>query len=67
MLATAAVVVVALIRREMPKEAPLIPFDLLRADPFRISVMASVCCFAGVAAGMVRCPSTCGTGSGRTL
>ena len=56
MLATAAVVVVALIRREMPKEAPLIPFDLLRADPFRISVMASVCCFAGVAAGMVALP-----------
>jgi len=55
-LAAAAVVLVALVRREMPKEAPLIPLDLLRTGSFRISVIASVCCFAGVAAGMVALP-----------
>jgi len=55
-LAAAAVVLVALVRREMPKEAPLIPLDLLRNDSFRISVIASVCCFAGVAAAMVALP-----------
>jgi DHA2 family multidrug resistance protein-like MFS transporter len=36
---------VALIRRELHREAPLIPLDLLRTIPFRISVIASVCCF----------------------
>jgi DHA2 family multidrug resistance protein-like MFS transporter len=56
LLAIAAVVFVALARRERPKEAPLVPLDLLRADSFLISVIASVCCFAGVAAGMVALP-----------
>jgi DHA2 family multidrug resistance protein-like MFS transporter len=46
----------ALVRREMPREAPLIPLDLLRVGSFRISVIASVCCFAGQAAGMVALP-----------
>jgi DHA2 family multidrug resistance protein-like MFS transporter len=45
-----------LVRREMPREAPLIPLDLLRVSSFRISVIASVCCFAGQAAGMVALP-----------
>jgi len=56
LLTTAAVVLRALVRREMTKVAPLIPFDLLRAHSFRISVIASVCCFSGVAAGMVALP-----------
>jgi MFS transporter, DHA2 family, multidrug resistance protein len=56
LLATAAVALVALVRREMPKEAPLIPLDLLRTDSFRSSVIASVLCFAGVAAAMVALP-----------
>lgn len=46
----------ALVRREMPKEAPLLPLDLLRAAPFRMSVIASVLCFSGVAAGMLVLP-----------
>lgn len=46
----------ALVRRELPKAAPLVPFDLLRRRPFRISVIASVCCFAGQAAAMVALP-----------
>lgn len=56
LLAASAVLLVALVRREMLKEAPLIPFDLLRGDSFRISVIASVCCFAGVAGAMVALP-----------
>jgi DHA2 family multidrug resistance protein-like MFS transporter len=47
---------VALIRRELPREAPLIPLDLLRSHPFRISVIASVCCFAGQMASYVALP-----------
>jgi MFS transporter, DHA2 family, multidrug resistance protein len=47
---------VALVRREMPRHAPLIPFDLLRSRPFRISVIASVCCFAGQMASYIALP-----------
>jgi DHA2 family multidrug resistance protein-like MFS transporter len=56
LLAAAALELVVLIRREMPKKVPLIPLDLLRADSFRLSVIASVCCFAGQTAGMVALP-----------
>jgi MFS transporter, DHA2 family, multidrug resistance protein len=56
LFAAAALAMVALVRREMPKEVPLIPLDLLRADSFRVSVTASVCCFAGQTAGMVALP-----------
>jgi DHA2 family multidrug resistance protein-like MFS transporter len=52
----AAVTLVTLVRREMPKEVPLIPLDLLRAASFRISVIASVLCFSGVAASLVALP-----------
>jgi DHA2 family multidrug resistance protein-like MFS transporter len=45
-----------LIRREMPRVAPLIPIDLLRVFPFRISVMASICCFAAQMAGLIALP-----------
>jgi len=38
---------VVLIRREMPRQAPLIPLDLLRGHRFRISIVGSVCVFAG--------------------
>ena len=40
----------------MPKQVPLIPLDLLRAGSFRISVIASVCCFAGTTAGLMALP-----------
>ena len=56
LLAAAALKLVALVRREMPKDAPLIPLDLLRAESFRFSVIASVFCFAGQSAGMVALP-----------
>jgi len=56
LLAAAALGVAALVRREMPQEAPLIPLDLLRSGSFRMSVIASVCCFAGQTAGMVALP-----------
>ncbi len=46
LLAMAALSLVALVRREAPRPAPLIPLDLLRGGTFRYSVVASVCCFA---------------------
>ena len=55
-LATAALVLVVLVRREMPKVVPLIPLDLLRFNSFSTSVIASVCCFSGQTAGMVALP-----------
>ena len=56
LLALSAASFVALIRREMPRAAPLIPLDLLRSRPFRVSVMASICCFAGQMASYVALP-----------
>lgn len=56
LIAAALVGLMALVRRERGKSTPLIPLDLLRDDSFRISVVASVLCFAGVAAGMVALP-----------
>lgn len=45
-----------LARRELPKPAPLVPFDLLRRRSFRLSVIASVCCFVGQSAGTLALP-----------
>jgi DHA2 family multidrug resistance protein-like MFS transporter len=56
LLAAAGVGMVALVRREMPSVAPLIPLDLLRDGSFRMSVIASVCCFAGQMMGLVALP-----------
>jgi MFS transporter, DHA2 family, multidrug resistance protein len=56
LLTTAALALVLLVRREMPKAVPLIPLDLLRANSFSTSVIASVCCFAGQTASMVALP-----------
>lgn len=56
LLATAGLALIALIRREIPKAAPMIPLDLLRDRAFRISVIASVCCFTGQTAGLVALP-----------
>jgi DHA2 family multidrug resistance protein-like MFS transporter len=52
----AALALLLLIRRETPKAAPLIPLDLLRGNAFRISVIASVCCFTGQAAALLALP-----------
>lgn len=56
LLAAAALSLAAVIRREMPRAAPLIPLDLLRAASFRISVTASVFCFAGMTMGLLALP-----------
>ena len=56
LLAAAALGLLALVRRESRKQAPLIPLDLLRAASFRTSVIASVCCFAGVTTGLLAVP-----------
>jgi len=56
LLGVSAVCLVLLVRRELPKAAPLIPLDLLRAHSFRVSVIASVCCFASQMASYVALP-----------
>ena len=56
LLAAAGLGLTALIRREMPQKAPLIPLDLLRIPSIRVSVIASVCCFTGQTAGLVALP-----------
>jgi DHA2 family multidrug resistance protein-like MFS transporter len=56
LLVAAATSFAILVRRELPRETPLIPVDLLRSRSFRMSVIASVCCFIGQTAGMVALP-----------
>ena len=56
LIAVSALSFTTLVRREMPRVAPLIPLDLLRSSPFRLSVMASVTCFAGQMASYVALP-----------
>jgi DHA2 family multidrug resistance protein-like MFS transporter len=55
-LAAAVVLFVILVRREMPQHAPLVPLDLLRVSSFRLSVIASISCFAGQTIAMVALP-----------
>jgi DHA2 family multidrug resistance protein-like MFS transporter len=45
-----------LARREMGRPSPVVPIDLLRQRGFRLSVIASVCCFIGQTSGMVALP-----------
>lgn len=56
LLAAAAFGLTWLVRREMRSDAPLIPLDLLRANSFRTSMIASICCFAGVTLGLLALP-----------
>jgi MFS transporter, DHA2 family, multidrug resistance protein len=56
LLIVAALVLVALVRRELPKQIPMVPLDLLREASFRVSVIASVCFFVGQSAAMVSMP-----------
>lgn len=56
LLALSALCVLLLVRREIPKAAPLIPLDLLRVPSFRLSIIASVCCFTAQMAGLVALP-----------
>ena len=55
-----------LVRREAGKAAPLVPLDLLADKGFRLSVVASVLCFTGQAAGMVAIPFYLQQGLGLT-
>ena len=56
LLLLAALQLGLLVRRELPRSSPMIPFDLLGSGPFRLSVIASVSCFAGQSAAMVALP-----------
>jgi DHA2 family multidrug resistance protein-like MFS transporter len=66
LIAGALAAFAALVRREMPQAAPLIPLDLLRSASFRMSVIASVCCFSGQTAAMVALPFYLQHGLGQT-
>ncbi|MGC8703042.1 MAG: MFS transporter [Thiomonas sp.] len=52
-IAIAVAAFAALVAREWRVEAPLIPLDLLRVSAFRLSALASICCFAAQIAGIV--------------
>jgi DHA2 family multidrug resistance protein-like MFS transporter len=45
-----------LVRHEIDREAPLIPFDLLRVRLFSLSVVTSICSFIAQTAGLVALP-----------
>jgi DHA2 family multidrug resistance protein-like MFS transporter len=45
-----------LVRHEMDRDAPLIPFDLLRVRLFSLSVVTSICSFMAQMAGLVALP-----------
>ena len=47
---------VILARHELEREAPLIPFDLLRIRLFSLSILTSVCSFMGQATALVALP-----------
>ena len=46
----------ALVQRELGREAPLIPFDLLKVRLFRLSLAASICAFIGQMSALVALP-----------
>lgn len=56
LLALAALGLTVLVRREVRSVLPLIPLDLLHSTSFRTSVIASVCCFAGVTMALLALP-----------
>ncbi|HRD26753.1 MAG TPA: MFS transporter [Caulobacter sp.] len=66
LFAVAALGLAALVQRESPKATPLFPLDLLRSGAFRVSVIASVCCFAGQSAGLLALPFQLQAGLGQT-
>jgi len=56
LLALSAMQLALLVKREQPKEAPLMPLDLLGDRAFSLSVIASVLCFTGQSAALVALP-----------
>lgn len=65
LLCVAGLSLILLVRREAPKAAPLIPLDLLRRPPIRVSVIASVCAFAAQMLAFVGLPFYLQHGLGR--
>jgi DHA2 family multidrug resistance protein-like MFS transporter len=55
-LTLGALAMTALIRRELPRRAPMVPLDLLGNESFRLSVIASVCGFVGQGAALISLP-----------
>jgi DHA2 family multidrug resistance protein-like MFS transporter len=55
-LAVGAVAAVLLVRRELPKPAPLVPIDLLRIPIFRLSIFASTVAFTAQMLAFVALP-----------
>jgi DHA2 family multidrug resistance protein-like MFS transporter len=45
-----------LVRRELPRAAPLLPFDLLRVPLFSLSIATAVCSFMGQTSALVALP-----------
>ncbi|MYM87925.1 MFS transporter [Rugamonas sp. FT82W] len=56
LLAASGLAFTLLLKRELPRAMPFVPLDLLRSASFRFSMAASICCFAGQAAGMIALP-----------
>jgi DHA2 family multidrug resistance protein-like MFS transporter len=55
-IALGGVLVALLIRHELPRAAPLIPFDLLRRPIFALSILTSVCSFTAQMSALVALP-----------
>jgi MFS transporter, DHA2 family, multidrug resistance protein len=55
-LAGGAVLAVLLVRHELRRAAPMIPFDLLRSRVFSLSLVTSVCSFMAQATALVALP-----------
>ena len=55
-IAAGCIFAVLLVRHEIDRDAPLIPFDLLRLRLFSLSVVTSICSFMAQMAGLVALP-----------
>jgi MFS transporter, DHA2 family, multidrug resistance protein len=55
-LAAAGALAVTLLRHELPRSAPLVPFDLLRIRLFSLSIVTSICSFMAQMTAMVALP-----------
>jgi MFS transporter, DHA2 family, multidrug resistance protein len=55
-IACGCALLLLLVRHELPRSAPLIPFDLLRIRVFSLSLVASVCSFMAQAAAFIALP-----------
>ena len=55
-IAAGAALGVVLVRHELPRHAPLIPFDLLRVRLFTLSLVASICAFIAQMCALVALP-----------